>query len=381
MMPFSRSWWDWWMFDAYSATPEGLGLYRISYALFVLLFFLPGHAEFASFSFVSSLPDLFFHPPPGPMQLVPGFPSPVFVEVLHFLLIVSLTAVLVGFYTRTASVATTLLFLVGYGFSYSVGKINHNMLFILLPAGMALSNWGAAYSFDARASRASRRVSAWPIALVVLATGFAMFTAGLPKILGGWLDPTTQATQGRLVRQFFVHGRQDLLAPLAVALDTLALWEPADVATVVFEVGFLAAILHPFTTRLFAAGAILFHTGVLLVLNISFSFNFIVYAAVMPWPQIAAKGQWLSSLAPRLRLPAWGRGSLVLAVAGLLYTAGSPALWLNDLGAFASGLTVTDLIVFGLAWIGLLTSALVCWGQHAHPSPPVRTGPVRNEPL
>jgi len=356
------------MFDAYSVSPEGLGLYRMSYALFALLVFLPGHAEYASFSFVSSIPDLFFQPPPGPMQLVSGMPPAVFFEGVHVLLIVSLTAVLFGFYTRTASVATTLLFLVGYGFSYSIGKINHNMLFILLPAGMALSNWGAAYSFDARAPSTSRRVEAWPIALVVLVTGFAMFTAGLPKILGGWLDPTTQATQGRLLRQFFVHGRQDLLAPLALELHAPLLWESVDVATVAFEVGFLVAVLHPFTTRLFAAGALFFHTGVLLVLNISFAFNFIVYAAVVPWDRIAQ----LVSVPTLSITPAsfWGRTGLLLVVSGGLYVAGSPLLWLNELAEFSSGLTVTDLIALVLAWGVLLGSIVVCWQHRTSPNPP-----------
>ena len=365
-MPFSRSWWDWWIFDAYSVSPEGLALYRISYALFVLLFFLPGHAEYASFSFVSSLPDLFFQPPPGPMQLVPGVPPALFFEGVHFLLIVSLMAILFGFYTRTASVATTLLFLIGYGFSYSVGKVNHNMLFILLPAGMALSNWGAAYSLDARSSRASRRVEAWPIALVVLVTGFAMFTAGLPKLLGGWLDPATQATQGRLVRQFFVHGRQDFLAPLALNLHAPVLWEMADIATVLFEMGFLVAVLHPFTTRLFAAGAILFHTGVLLTLNISFSFNFIVYAAVLPWPRISQLLPLPSfSLLPR---SSWAQSGLLVGLSALVYVVGSPLLWINNVATFSSGLTMADLVALSLAWLALFGSVVVYWTSDRPPS-------------
>lgn len=358
-MPFSRSWWDWWIFDAYSVSPEGLGLYRISYALFVLLFFLPGHAEYASFTFVSSLPDLFFRPPPGPMQLISGMPPALFFEGVHVLLIVSLTAVLLGFWTRTASVATTLLFLVGYGFSYSVGKINHNMLFILLPAGMAFSNWGVAYSFDARSASESQEGEAWPIALVVLVTGFAMFTAGLPKILGGWLAPETQATQGRLLRQFVVHGRQDLLAPFALDLHAPLLWELIDVATVAFEVGFLLAVLHPFTTRLFAAGAILFHTGVLLVLNISFAFNFIVYAAVVPWARLARLAPVPSvGIVPQ---SVWARVGLLLAVAAGFYVGGSPLLWLNAFADFSSGLAVADLIALALAWCVLVGSIIVCF--------------------
>jgi len=158
-MASARSWFDQWIFDSYRATPEGLGLYRIAYASFALLFIAPGHTTYNTFTPLASLPDVFFHPPPGPMQLLPGFPAALFFETLHVLLVLSLTAILFGFFTQTASVATTVLFLIGYGFSYSLGKVNHNMLFVLLPAGMALSNWGAAYSFDAHANRTPRTVA------------------------------------------------------------------------------------------------------------------------------------------------------------------------------------------------------------------------------
>jgi uncharacterized membrane protein YphA (DoxX/SURF4 family) len=359
----SRSSFDRWIFDSYSVTPEGLGLYRIAYALFTLLIIAPGHTEYASFTFAASLPDSFFLPPPGPMQLAGGFPPELFFEGLHAMLALSLTAVLFGVYTRTASVATTLFFLIGYGFSYSLGKVNHNILFVLLPAGMALSNWGAAYSFDALHERTSKTVASWPLVLVALTIGFAMFTAGFPKILGGWLDPSTQAVHGRLVRQVFVHGRRDLLAPLAVDLYNPVLWEIFDVTTVLFEVGFLIAVVHPFTTRLFAVGAVAFHTGVLLVMNIVFTFNLIVYAAVLPWSRIAhALSPVFSVHVPNTR-SRWSRlglqGGLVLSTAAFFYAVGSPLLWLNDTVGFVSDLSVVDLIALVLAWSILLAVGIL----------------------
>lgn len=355
-MPSLTSRFDRWIFDSYEATPAGLALYRITYAAFALLFVAPGHGRYASFTSLATLPDALFLPPPGPMQLASGFPSSHFFEALHLCLSVALVAVLFGFYTRTASIATTVLFLVGYGFSYSAGKINHNMLFILLPAVMAFSNWGAAYSFDASTSPTSRRVASWPITFIVLLVGFAMFTAGLPKILGGWLDLSTQATQGRLARQFFVHGRRDLLAPVAIHLDWPLLWELFDIVTVCFEVGFLLAVLHPLATRVFAAGAIAFHTGVMLVLNIAFSFHFIVYAAVLPWTRIA---RWVPTAFRRptglSTVPAWGRGALLLGTATFFYAAGSPLLWIQDTVNFTSDLTLSDTVIVVLAWIVLAT--------------------------
>lgn len=362
-----RAWFDHWIFDSYRVTPKGLGLYRIAYAAFALLFVAPGHTTYSDFSPLASLPDVFYHPPPGPMQMLPGFPPALFFEGLHVLLALSLSAVLFGFCTRTASVTTTVLFLIGYGFSYSLGKVNHNMLFVLLPALMSLSNWGAAYSFDAQAGRTARAVASWPIVLVTLVTGFAMFTAGFPKILGGWLDPSTQAAQSRLVHQFFIKGRQDLLAPWALQFDSPVLWELFDIATVCFEIGFLFAILHPTTTRLFAVGGLAFHTGVMAVLNIAFLVNLIVYAAVLPWSRLTAL---LPSNAARLALPLqgqpWLKGACLLGTAAFFYGVGSPLLWLNGALSFTSDLTVSHMLGIAVAWVIL---ALVVESLRA-PSPP-----------
>jgi uncharacterized membrane protein YphA (DoxX/SURF4 family) len=182
-----------------------------------------------------------------------------------------------------------------------------------------------------------------------------MFTAGLPKILGGWLDPSTQATQGRFVRQFFVHGRRDLLAPFALDLQSPFLWEVFDVLTVCFEIGFLFAILSPIATRLFAVGAIAFHTGIALILNIAFVPNYIVYAAVFPWSSVAR----LLPSTPRLlrslhQHSAWMDPGIVVGTAAVMFFASSPLLWANGLLSFTSDLVFSDLLALALAWAFIL---------------------------
>ncbi|PEN08783.1 hypothetical protein CRI93_03225 [Longimonas halophila] len=329
---------DRWLFDTFTASPEGLGLYRILYASFVLFAFTPGHAELLDFSFVGALPNAFFLPPPGPLMLLPGPPPSWLLDALHLLLTGSLVALLVGYRTRWASWAVFGLLLTGYGFAFSVGKINHVMLFVLLPLVMSLTNWGAAYSMDAQAQRTPRAVQTWPLALLALLIGFAMFTAGFSKLIGGWLDPTTQATQGHFVKQFFARGRQDFLAPWLLQVDSVVFWELLDWGTVLFEMGFLVAVVRKQTMRLFLAAAIGFHLGTLLMLNIAFVFNYIVYAAFISWGPLAKRLQdGLAHLpngaaAPRLIL-------LVGAVGTLgLWAYGSPLLW----GSLSAGL-VSDL--------------------------------------
>ena len=373
------SWFDRWIFDAFPVDAAGLGLYRIGVALFSLLILTPGYGGL-QFDSVASLPDALYLPPPGPMQWVSGFPSPLVFDVLHGALYLSLTALLFGYRTRIASIATTLLLLIGSGWFFSAGKVNHTMLFVLLPLVMAFSNWGAAFSLDARLRNRSDTspVASWPLTLAALLTGFAMFTAGLPKILGGWLDPSTQAVQSRVIDQFFVHERQDLLAPVALRLDAPWLWEMLDWATVLFEVGFLIAILYPLSTRLFAAGAVLFHTGVMLIMNIAFLPNLPIYAAFLPWSRIArALRPHVDALRPRLSM--WSIGGLFCGTALFFGTVGSPLHWLDAAVPFQSGLTLMDVVGMGIALgvvVGMGIASLSRWlvrsrGTHVSREPPL----------
>lgn len=343
---------------AIKVTPEGLALYRIATALFVLLLAGPAFSPYFEFASFAALPDSMYLPPPGVMQLFPGFPREAFFHVLHVLIVVSWVAILFGYRTRIASVLATVFMLVGFGFMYSVGKINHNILFVLLPLVMSFSNWGKAWSLDARLQRSSGEVQPWPIPLLMLLTGFAMFTAGFPKILGGWLNPATQAAQSRFIQGFFVNDRTDLLAETALSIQSDVFWEIFDLATVGFEIGFLFALLHPKTTRLFAAGAVFFHAGVMLVMNIAFPTNFIVYAAVLPWPRVARTlRSWLPNPG---NVPVAALVAAAVGVAFFFTTVGSPLLWL-DFG-LASDLQPVDILVVGSGIVSVLVvSASMAW--------------------
>ena len=347
---------DHWLFRAFTASPKGLGLYRIAFALFALLVLTPGHIALLDFSFVGTLPGAFFLPPPGPLMLLPGPPPPWLLDALHLLLIGSLVALLVGYRTRWAAWAVFALLLTGYGLTFSVGKVNHVMLFVLLPLVMSLTNWGAAYSLDAAAGRTPRTVQVWPLALLALLVGFAMFTAGFSKFIGGWLDPMTQATQGHFVKQFFARGRQDFLAPWLLQVDSAVFWEMLDWGTVVFEMGFLVAALRQRWMRGFVAAAIGFHLSTLLMLNIAFVFNYVVYAAFIDWTRVARCWPGLQRLpnpahAPRLTLLAAGLSTL------LLWHYGSPLLWGNLSAGLASDLTWVEVGCNAVAVVIVLVGA------------------------
>lgn len=352
---------DRWIFESFAVTPEGLGLYRIFFAAFALLFLTPGHSPLVDFAAAAALPEAFFLPPPGPMMLFSDFPPASVMHGVELLLTASLVALLLGYRTRLASVLAGALLLIGYGFAFSVGKINHVILFALLPLVMVASNWGAGYSMDAlRTARPARRVHAWPLTMMALLVGFAMFTAGFSKLLGGWLDPTTQATQGHFVKHFFVRERQDLLAPIFASVEHPFFWEALDVATVAFEVGFLVAAFFPAATRLFAACAVLFHFSTMVMLNISFIFHLPVYAVFVDGARIDRAlpvdlGAVFAHLDLHRGLTLMGAG----AAAGLLYAFGSPLMTLNRLLPLASDLTAVEVLVLGTAV--LLIALRVAW--------------------
>ncbi|MDQ7039557.1 MAG: HTTM domain-containing protein [Rhodothermus sp.] len=328
---------DGWLFDAFRPTARGLAAYRMAYALFVLLILDPGHSPYFNFHPLSELPDSFFLPPPGPMQLFTGFPPRGFFVGLHLLLDLSLVALLFGYRTRLASWLTGLLFLVGFGFLFSAGKINHVLLFVILPWVMSFANWGAAWSLDARQGRTRPVVEGWPLALLALLIGFAMFTAGFTKLLGGWLDPSTQATRGHWLKQYYVVGRQDLLADLVTAPLPAGLWELMDWGTIVLEIGFLPAVFVPHLFRWFLGLMVLFHLGTALLFNITFVQNLIVYAAFLNWNRIAA-------YVPSLRLSSRLSALLIPLLAVAFYEWGSPVRRLDTLVAFSSDLSLTELV-------------------------------------
>jgi len=274
-----------WIFESFTVTADGLGLLRIFTSLFVLFFLIPGQGS-SHFVFLSEMPDDFFAPPPGPMMLLHGFPADAVFQILHTVLLFSLAGMLAGYYTKLASVIAGISILLLQGLIFSIGKVNHEILIAVVPIVMAFSNWGAAFSVDSTRKGFSHEVHSWPLSLLALLIGFMMFTAGFPKILGGWLDPATQAAQGHLFNQFFVRERDELLAAWFVNFDNIVFWELLDWATVLFEVGFMVAVLSGKWFKRFLCLAVLFHFSTMMMLNIAFLPNFLAYAVFLNWTEI-----------------------------------------------------------------------------------------------
>ena len=265
-------------------TTQDLGRFRVVFAVVTLLVVPP-------FRWVAQFPDAAFVPPPGPFDLLGGFPPEPVLLALEVALAGALGALALGWRTTAASVSTAALLLVGFGFSYSLGKIDHTIFLVVTPLVLAAARWGDAVSVDAlrrrdRGTEVPSPQEQWPLRLLALLLGLAFVTAAVPKVLAGWLDPATSAVRGVLFSNYYVEQRQDLLAPLVLRLDVGWLWEAQDWATVLLEALLVLAVASWRVWRTSLAVVALFHVGILLVMGIAFGVNVLVYGAFLSWGRL-----------------------------------------------------------------------------------------------
>jgi hypothetical protein len=264
-------------------TAEDLGIYRIIYALSVLL-------VAPDITWLAHYPDFMFHPPPGPLQLLSGFPSPAVLIGLEVLRSVILILLGLGIWTKQVSIAAWLILSATYGVTFCLGKIDHTILLTLPPLVLAFAGWGNRYSVDAiRRSSTPSVPPQWPLRLLALLIGWGFFAAALTKALTGWLSLSSQASRGYFILGFVTQGRTHWLAQWVAEHDVLVAWEIVDWLTVAFELAILIALPWWRAFRITLAVAATFHLVVLLIMNIDFSNAVVAYGAFVSWSAIARR--------------------------------------------------------------------------------------------
>jgi len=326
-------------------TSRDLGLYRIIYASISLL-------AMNQFSWLATLPSSFFTPLPGPFALASGFPSASVLTALEVILAIALVALLIGFLTPISSILVFIATIVGEGFSYSTGKIDHSILMSIVPLIMAFSRWGDSLSVDAmiRPSIRLRPTRQWTMRLLAICVGSAMMTAGLPKLYNGWLDPRTQASFGYQGLEYYSHDRQAGLADFLVSFDAPWFWEILDWSTVILECGLLFAVLSWRSWRVGLALFTAFHLGVMVALSIPFWNNIVTYGAFVSWSLLVPVG---SAQTEKRR----AKTSMVVSIAAVTVVLFGLIAWrINDLLGQDRMLIVAPIIVvigfiFGAAYL------------------------------
>ena len=339
---------DVWIADEYRLPAGALGAFRVLYAGYIL--FVVGAP---SFRWVARHPSFFFDPPPYSIaNLFQHFPGYYFLATLDTLVVLLLVLLLFGFYTRLTSLALGTVMVIGFSFYHSFGKINHDtLLMVITPLLMAFSGWGGHYSVDQSSPRRSvTKENYWPVATLAIIIGFAMFSAGFPKLVedgslrNGWLNVSTQAVKGYAIMYQHDALAGNYLAPLFLEYGSNFAWETLDYVAVVFEMGFLLAVVRRSWFRFFVLVAVLFHFMNGLLLSISFVNNIALYLLFVYWPPVLT---WFEKLPTRfIGLPVMIATAVVLTVAYGFYvpvnlTALLLALGLDDLSA--------SLLVMGLA--------------------------------
>jgi hypothetical protein len=241
---------------------------------------------------------------------------------------------------------------------FSVGKINHEILIAVVPIVKAYSNWGMAFSVDSKQSDKSAIAESWPLTFVAVLIGFMMFTAGFPKILGGWLDLSTQATQGHLFNQFYMRERQDLLAEAAVNFQSPLFWELLDWGTVLFEIAFLFALIKMAWFKWFLCFAVIFHFSTMMFLNIAFLPNFLAYALFLNWDRIFSGWKWWCDKLIGKERYISELGS-VFALAVLLFVLFGALKWISMSDAY---LTRSDLQLYEVVIVSVAALYMVYLG-------------------
>jgi len=266
---------DYWIFDSYKISPRDQSIYRIVYSLFILLVF-----GVPNWTWLSNISDVLYDPPRYSLAaLFSSFPSYNFLLLLGLIISVLYVLLLFGYKTKIVSILIAIIYILGNSFMYSRSKIDHNdLLLIITPLIMAFSNWGNYYSIDSKISQIKNKISYWPISLLSLTIGFAFFTAGIPKLLGGWLILKTHAVKGTFYGYFYSKGYQSYLAPYFTDIENDIFWELFDYCVVFIEVSFLIVVFIPLFFRFYIFIAVIFHLLNLLILNINFVHNIATYA-------------------------------------------------------------------------------------------------------
>ncbi len=266
----------------YVADATDIAIFRIIYASYLLFQIVP------IASWLPQTPQAFFHPPIGFAAFFTAPPSAFVIVGLNLLLSLFASMLLVGWRTRVASLGTGLTLLILNSWSYSLGKIDHEVLLVIAPLVMRYSCWGSSLSVDSirPPHAACEESNASPLALLAILIGFAMFTSGWSKATSGWLDSNRLCTYGYVVGRELQSGRETSVVQWALAIDSVWFWKMADWTTVVFELAFLPAALFGRSFRFMLIVASCFHLCVLLLLDIPFSANLIVYGAFVPYTTI-----------------------------------------------------------------------------------------------
>lgn len=212
-----------------------------------------------------------------PMGFFLIFDCPPTDEVVWYLessIRVLLVFLMIGFLTRFSSILLSALLLLSSGLRFSTGKIDHDILLILLPLFLARA-WGS------RVAIKPEKYVAPSLNLLAVCVGFFFFSSSLFKLFSGWLDLGFSATANWLNFYKLNYGFQGPFANMLLEFPPSFL-EALDWGTVILELAVMPLILHAKTRRLALILCFTFNVAVMMIFGIDFIKLALVYFALMP---------------------------------------------------------------------------------------------------
>ncbi|MBK1898101.1 HTTM domain-containing protein [Chryseobacterium paridis] len=265
------------IFTSYHPSYEFLAFYRIFFSLYLLWMGL------SNANWVSRIPNSAMHPPISILSFTDAVPPEWFFSGCYYGMYLCLLLILIGLKPRVFSILYMIMYIMTSNYAFSFGKIDHSFVYVLPIIFMAFSPWNTTYSFFPELKRETDVLSkSWPMFLLSMLLGFGIFTAGLAKILGGWLNTDMQSTQVFFYQYRYGVGWHDLMSDFYDKINSQFFWEMLDYCTVFFESIFLVAFLKPKFFRFMIWITLFFHLNVLLMFNISFTFSIGFYALFIP---------------------------------------------------------------------------------------------------
>jgi hypothetical protein len=237
-----------------------------------VLYFLWARGDNGS-EYLAELSDNFFSPPMGPFMVFTGWPTWEVFLLIQLATTVTLIALLLGLQPILSSYLVSFFLIVEAGLRYSTGKIDHDIVLLILPVLLA-KNWGQLLAvFPSTSKPFNPRPVAWVI-------GFYYFSSGCIKLSSGYLDLSQQAIAGWLEFYIVNYGFSGVLATPILSLPNGAL-ELLDWAAVVFELSMLYLMLKPKLVKFGLILGLMFQLVVYLTFGIDFLKLILVYLALV----------------------------------------------------------------------------------------------------
>jgi hypothetical protein len=338
---------------------HSLGLFRIFWGMYILLFVAPYSA------FVSQVPQSFYDPPVLSLAfLFSGFPPYWLMlagDLVRIWLVVLIT---IGVKARVCTIVLCLLTFISTNFVYSFGKIDHDTLVYAVALCLAFTDWGVFYALAPDRS-VNPKVAARALATAGILIAFGMFTAGFGKALH-WinLDPSRSGFLGWFYPGYYTLDRTLLLAPLVPKVPP-QLFKIADFCAVLFELSaFFFLLAGRAGWRIWLLVAAGFHITNALLLNISFHIQVLVYLPFVALARFSGRPDIGGS--PTTPIPWWRVpviiGAIILGVAHTaqrLNGGGSQFLFIEG-GSVVRLTLYVSLVLLALCAVVIATDLATC---------------------